>query len=277
MKTETELKELDAWIAEHVMGWELWIAAPDCPVYMMETLEPFQGTVTGAEGRMRRAFWGGVGTTFRGGAVDNLERAAMGKGHGNNNEPFDLESACYLKPIFKAYDEARRDRKRLFLVVFAGVKTMKSFVQEVCACDHVCNARGDVALFFFSGETAGTGSTTRIMDYFNGVPRFAAKIETLRSRFDDTMGAVKFPDKTLFILAANMGNTQQKNLAFVGLQDAFLTGTTGMIKEMQARTTQYAKECVIFLESQGGEKGDDFDRAYEDTNQQELHVTLPGV
>jgi hypothetical protein len=33
MKTETELKELDAWIAEHVMGWELWIAAPDCPVY----------------------------------------------------------------------------------------------------------------------------------------------------------------------------------------------------------------------------------------------------
>jgi hypothetical protein len=199
----------------------------------------------------------------------------MGKGHGNNNEPFDIETACYLKPIFAAYDQARRNRQRLFLVVFAGVKTMKSFAQEVCAADHVCNARGDAALFFFSGETADTGSTTRIMDYFKVIPRFAARLEQLRSRFDDTMGAVKFPDKTLFLLAANMGNTQQKNLAFVGLQDAFLTGTTGMIKEMEARTTQYAKECIIFLESQGGEKGDDFDMAYGRTDQRELYVKCP--
>jgi hypothetical protein len=31
--TETELRAKDAFCATHVMGWELWIPDPDCPVY----------------------------------------------------------------------------------------------------------------------------------------------------------------------------------------------------------------------------------------------------
>lgn len=212
---------------------------------------------------------------FRGGAVENLGNAPMGKGHGNQGQPFDLDTACYLKPIYAAYDHARRTDSRLKLVLKAGVKTVKSFTGEVCAAEHVCHARGDAAIFFATGETADVGATTRILDFFRGIPAFQRKLETMTSRFDDTKGALKFPDKTLFILAANMSNTQQKNLAFVLLQDAFLTEATGMIEEMLARTTQYEKEAVIFIESQGGEKGFDFDRHYDDTNQQELHVVCP--
>lgn len=211
---------------------------------------------------------------FRGGAVDNLEKAPMGKGHGNNGQPFDINTACYLKPIFAAYDDAVKNRRRLFMVIKSGVKTMKSFALEVCAAEHVCNRSGDAAIFFGS-ETAAEGTaTTRILDFFKRVPRFKRKLELLR-RHDETIGAVRFPDKTLFIQSANLGNTQQKNLAFVGLQDAFVTTSSGMIDEMLARTTQYEREAIIILESQGGEKGFDFDRKYEDTNQQELHVRCP--
>ena len=212
---------------------------------------------------------------FRGGAVDNLERAPMGKGHGNAGQPFDIETACYLKPIFAAYDEARRNGTRLFLVLKAGVKTVKSFTGEVCAAEHVCNGSGDAAIFFGSESAAESTSSTRILDFYRTIPRFAAKLLTVRSRFDETMGAVKFPDKTLFILSANLGNTQQKNLEFVLLQDAFVTGASGMIEEMIARTTQYEKTCAIILESQGGERGFDFDRKYDETNQKELHVNCP--
>jgi hypothetical protein len=212
---------------------------------------------------------------FRGGAVENRGGAPMGKGHGNEGKPFDIETACYLKPIFADYDRARREGRRLKLVLFAGVKTIKSFTGEVCAAEHVCHGRGDVALFFTTGETADVGATTRILDDWRGIPNFARKLETITSRFDDTKGALKFPDKTVFILAANLSNTQQKNLAMVMLQDAFLTERTGVIYEMLARTTQYEKEAIIFLESQGGEKDDDFDRQWQETNQQELHVRCP--
>lgn len=212
---------------------------------------------------------------FRGGAVDNLERTPMGKGHGNAGQPFDIETACYLKPIFSEYDAARRNGRRLFLVLKAGVKTVKSFTGEVCAAEHVCHASGDFAIFFATGETADVGATTRILDFFRGIPAFARKLAGIQSRFDDTKGALKFPDKTLFLLAANMSNTQQKNLGGLLFQDAFLSEATGMITEMVARTTQYQKEAIIFLESQGGEKGHDFDEAYEKTDQRELHVNCP--
>ena len=222
------------------------------------------------------AFLDGYGQArFRGGVLGTIRTAPMGKGHGNDGRPFDVSTACYLKPVYARYDEARRNGTALELVLKAGVKTLKSFLGETCAGDHVCHASGDAAIFFATGETAEVGATTRILEYLKGIRHFQEKMATMTSRFDETNGAFKFPDKTLFILAANMSNTQQKNLAFVLLQDAFLTEGTGMIEEMIARTTQYKKEAIVILESQGGEKGYDFDRHYDGTDEGELHVLCP--
>ena len=53
---------------------------------------------------------------FRGGCLENLGGAPMGKGHNNDGKPFDVETACYLKPIFSAYDKAvRRGQRRSWL------------------------------------------------------------------------------------------------------------------------------------------------------------------
>ena len=216
----------------------------------------------------------GIARSFRGGCLENLGGARMGKGHNNENRPFDIETACYLKPLFAAYNQAVKKRTRLFMVVMAGVKTVKSFSLEVCAADHVCNRNGDTAIYFGSGDVADDQSTTRILDYFKRIPHFQRKMETVKRRFDDTQGAIKFPDKTLRILSANIPNTQGLNLGFAGLCDAFVTANTGMIDQMIARTTQYG-DAIVFLESQGGEKKFDFDRHYENTNQGELHVLCP--
>lgn len=211
---------------------------------------------------------------FRGGCLENLGDAPMGKGHNNEGKPFDVETACYLKPIFAAYDEAVRHVWRRKFVLKAGVKTMKSFTLEICAGDHCCHRNGDTAIYFGSGDVADDQSSTRIIDYYRGIPAFRAKVATLRSRFDETMGAMKFPDKTLRILPANLSNTQGLNLGFAGLCDAFVTEKSGMIDQLIARTTQYA-DAIVFLESQGGETAFDFDRHYEDTDQRELHVICP--
>ena len=220
-----------------------------------------------------------VGRTFTGGALENRGDAPMGKGHDNDKQPFDIETACYLKPVFEAYDKAVKNGIRTEIVLLAGVKTMKSFALEICCADHVCNRNGDAGLFFGSGDVADTVSTTRIMADYHGIRRFAQKLKSIpneagMARFKITNGAVKFPDKTFFLLPANLNELQQKNLGFAGMQDAFVTGATGVIEEMIARTTQY-RDAIVFLESQGGETNFDHDRHYKNTNQGELHVICP--
>lgn len=212
---------------------------------------------------------------FRGGMLENVKGTPMGKGHNNDDQPFDIETACYLKPIARAYDEAIQNGRRLKLLTKGGVKTLKSYMCEIAALDHINNRSGDVALYFGTEKSGDTAATTRIWDHFNLNTRFANKLATLTSRFEKTIGGVKFPDKSLLILPANLSNTQQLNLAFVGLQDAFLTGKSGMIKQMLERQTQYSENAITFLESQGGEKGYDFDDEYDKTDQGELHVLCP--
>ncbi|MDE2019839.1 MAG: zf-TFIIB domain-containing protein [Patescibacteria group bacterium] len=220
-----------------------------------------------------------IGRTFMGGALENRGDAPMGKGHDNAGKPFDIETARYLKPVFAAYDSAVRSRTRAEIVLLAGVKTLKSFALEICAADHICNRNGDTAIFFGSGDVADTVSTTRVMADMFGYERIQKKLRTIsnvagKARFQLTNGAIKFPDKTFFLLPANLNTLQQKNLGFAGMQDAFVTGATGVIEEMIARTTQY-RDAIVFLESQGGETGFDFDRHYLNTNQGELHVICP--
>jgi len=239
-------------------------------------MTPDNQTIAGEHAaiHVQRALWRGITRSFRGGCLENLGGAKMGKGHNNDNQQFDVDTANYLKPVFAAYNNAARKGTRLFLVVMAGVKTVKSFSLEVCAADHVCHRNGDTAIYFGSGDVADDQSTTRILDYFKRIPNFQRKMETVVRRFDDTNGAIKFPDKTLRILAANIANTQGLNLGFAGLCDAFVTADSGMIDQMIARTTQYG-DAIVFLESQGGEKKFDFDRHYQNTNQSELHVNCP--
>ncbi len=212
-----------------------------------------------------------VGKSFYGGCIANLGGATMGKGHNNDGLAFDIDTANYLKPVFAAFDNPKIRK----IVIKAGVKTVKSFAAEIMAAHHTCHGNGDVAIYFGSGDVADDQSTTRIIDYYRGIPSFKKKLATIFNRFDITNGAIKFPDKTLRILPANLANTQGLNLGCFVVCDAFITGTTGMIDQAIARTTQYAEDKKIILESQGGEEGFDFDRHYEDTNQGELHVACP--
>ena len=220
-----------------------------------------------------------MGHSFYGGCVANLGNAPMGKGHGNDGLPFNPDTAHYLKPVFAAYDNPATRK----IVIMAGVKTVKSFSAEIMAAHYTCHGNGDVAIYFGSGDVADDQATTRIFDYYRGIPSFRRKLATIgtggSSRFQITNGAIKFPDKTLRILPANLSNTQGLNLGCVVVCDAFITGTTGMIDQAIARTTQYPDDKKVIIESQGGERGDDFifdfDRHYEDTNQQELHVKCP--
>lgn len=208
---------------------------------------------------------------FRGGIAENCKDAPMGKGFANDGKPFDLSTACYLKPPLEAMqlDATRKE------VVKAGVKTMKSFLGEMMLGYYAAYGRGDCSIYFGTEEMGEDQATTRILDYLWGIPSMAKKRETITGQWDETMKAIKFPDKTVRISPANLMWVQDLNLEFVAVRDAHVTKNSGMIDQIIARTTQYPNTKKIYIESQGGENGFDFDRHYDDTDQGELHVKCP--
>lgn len=220
---------------------------------------------------LRRKGFSGVGETFWGTILDNIKDAPMGKGHGNDGKPFDIETACYLRPVFEGI-QRQSTRK---VVIKAGVKTLKTFTVEAAAGYYVPHGIGDATMYFGTGDAADDHATTRLLAYLKGIPSFAEKLKTLADRFSDTYNAIKFPDKTFRICPANLTWTQNVNLCFVGICDAFLTAKSGMIDHAWDRTTQYPNDKKFIVESQGGEEGFDFDRHYDDTDQGELHVKCP--
>ena len=225
--------------------------------------------------KLLREIFAAQGKSFRGSVLDFIKDAPMVKGHGNDGKPFDIETACYLKPVFAEYDKARANGTRLLLMMLAGIKTVKSFTAEAMSAEHVCNGAGDFAIYFKTEDAKDMGSTTRIMDYMKGIPLFSKKLETVGNRFGDTKGAIKCPDKTFFLMGANLPNTAQKNLGGLALQDGYLLEKNGMLSLMLGRTTQYHDEAIIILESQGGETGFDFDNKWIETDQREIYVQCP--
>ncbi len=74
--------------------------------------------------------------------------APMGKGHGNDGRPFDIETACYLKPVLLGI---QRESTRK-CVIKAGVKTMKTFCVEMAAAYYTAYGAGDATLYLGTGD-----------------------------------------------------------------------------------------------------------------------------
>src|ERR1017187_757262 len=218
------------------------------------TFSPKGGDGVGLSARGLRRFREAIAEpAFRGGIAENCRLAPMGKGFANDGKPFDIETACYLKPVLAAM-ELDGTRK---VVVKAGVKTMKSFIGEMMLGFYCSYGHGDCSIYFGTEEMGEDQATARILSYLWGIPSMAKKRETITGQWDETMKAIKFPDKTLRISPANLMWVQELNLEFVAVRDAHVTKNSGMIDQIIARTTQYPNTKKIYIESQGGEIGFD--------------------
>jgi len=215
--------------------------------------------------------FGARGRTFRGEIYDFVATAPMGKGHGNAGKPFDIASANYLREPFQAI-RASGTRK---VVIKAGVKTMKTFLIE-CAMAYYCaHGDGDIGFYLADEASAKDHARSRFWDWFWNIEELARMRQTVTNRHDETITEVYFPGKTFRVWPLNEGATQNINLFMVALTDAFLAGSTGLIEQMIARTTQYKNIRKILIESQGGVDDDDFDLQWKDTDQRLLQVDCP--
>lgn len=213
---------------------------------------------------------------FRGEIWENAAGIPMGRGYSNDNQPFDINTACYLKEPMRAVKNPAVN----VVVCQAAVQTLKTFgmIDEPTAY-FVEHETGDLIVYLPEAAAATDHMRGRLGPRLKSIPGLQRIIEETMSkdRFDITTTEFYLPGKILRVWPLNLTSTQRNSVRFVLISDAFMSGKTGMIAQAKARTTQFqrTKEHKIIIESQGGEEGDDFDTEWKATNMGMLHVKCP--
>lgn len=218
---------------------------------------------------------------FRGEIWEFFSGTPMGRGFANEGQPFDIETANYLR------EPIREIRVRPFgkFVFLAAVQMMKTHATiEQPAGFFICNDPGDMTIYFSGDESALDQSKARFKPFLSGNPEIAKIMAATRAagpegRYAITTDEFYLPGMVLRIWPLNESSTQRITLRYVFISDAFLSKRTGLIQQAIARTTQHdtvrIRDYKIVLESQGSEEDDDFDKQWQSTDQRRLHVVCP--
>jgi hypothetical protein len=224
------------------------------------------------DAQLEQESFAAIGKTFRGEIWEDDAEVPMNKGYSNEGKPFDINTACYLKPVFRAI---KNPNVRKF-VAKAAVQTLKTFATvEKSASYFIKHDPGDMAIYDCDQESALDHAKSRLMPLLHSVPGIAGQIAEAENRHDITTTEFYLPGMTLRVWPLNLSSTQRITLKYVFISDAFQTKRTGMIEQAIARTTQHPKDKKIIIESQGSEEGDDFDQQWKSTDQATLHVICP--
>lgn len=218
---------------------------------------------------------------FRGEIWEFYEDVPMGRGFANQGQPFDIDSAWYLKPVMAAI----RSRPYGKYIIQSAVQMLKTNgTIEQPAGYFIVNDPGDMVIYLLGDDSAFDQAKARLMPFIKALPDIARIIEDVTSasssgRFDITTAEFYLPGMVLRIWPLNETTTQRLTLRYVFISDAFLSKKTGLLQQAIARTTQHntskARDYKIVIESQGGEAGDDFDQEWKTTDMRLLTVVCP--
>jgi hypothetical protein len=228
-------------------------------------------TETDIDFKQVAAAFSSIGKPFRGEIWEFAPDVPMGKGYGNDNKPFDIETACYLKPVYRAILNPNVRKA----VIKAAVQTLKTYLTERCTAYLIVNEPGEMVVYDCDEKAAKDHCKSRLMPFLRSIPSIKKEIEEIENHHDITTTEFYLPGMTLRAWPLNESSTQRITLRYVMIHDAFLSKSTGMIANAIARTTQHPNDKKIIIESQGSDEGDDFDREFNSTDQGYLHVKCP--
>lgn len=222
--------------------------------------------------KLQREGFAAIGATFRGEIWEDDAEVPMVNGYSNEGKPFDISTACYLRPVFQAIKNPKYRKG----VIQAAVQTLKTFATvERTASYLIKHDPGDMAIYDCDQDAANDHAKSRLMPLLHSVPGIAGQVAEVENRHDITTTEFYLPGMTLRVWPLNESSTQRITLRYVLISDAFLSKKTGLIENAIARTTQHPNDKKIIIESQGSDEGDDFDLQFKSTDMRMLHVKCP--
>lgn len=212
-----------------------------------------------------------IGRSFRKEIWQDNEDLPMTRGYSNEGKPFDINTALYMREPWRTVKNPSV-RKNVWK---AGVQALKTYGAEKAAAYFIAHDPGEMAIYDATEEMARDHCKSRLMPMLRAVPGISDQIAEVQSRHDISTTEFYLPGMTLRVWPLNLSSTQRITLRYVIIHDAFLSGSTGMIDQAIARTTQHPTDKVVIIESQGSDEQDDFDRHWKTTDMRELHVKCP--
>jgi hypothetical protein len=218
---------------------------------------------------------------FRGTIPEFLKDVPMGRGYANIGPggrpmPFDIETACYTKPVFAAI----QDPNIPVVACQAAVQMLKTFICcEASPAYFIANDPGDTTIYIGGDDSSRDQARSRILPYWWSIPEVEKLFASARAedRFDIATQEFYLPAQTYRIWGLNESTTARITLRRVIGSDLYLSKSSGLWLQAMARVTQYkaTHNTKIIGESQGGEEGDDADKFFKTTDMGFLSVKCP--
>jgi hypothetical protein len=202
------------------------------------------------------------GEIYEFGANLNLQNGYAIKGQ------FDVSRSKYLIAPF----ESLKDRRIRQIILLKAVQTGGSLVSEIWALYSMLHDPGELLWLFQDDDFQAKFTQERLMPLLRGTPE-------LRALLDDAdrvkLDTILFKHMAMVMGGLNEGNVQGLSRQKVIIDEAWLAGNNGLIRQAKARATAYPHTKKILIVSQAGIEGDDLDLEWKQSDQREWNWQCP--
>lgn len=184
--------------------------------------------------------------------------------------PFRVSESKYLIEPFKAlHNPAIRQ-----VIGLAAVQTGKSLLADLWVPYIIEHDPGPTLWLMQDDDFIIKFQADRFMPIMRNTPSLRPWIEAA-GRFGIKKDHLVFPHMSVVMGGLNPGNVQGSSRRYVIIDEAWLAGNDGLIRQAKARTTAFAYNKKILIISQAGIEGDDLDLEWQQSDKREWNWQCP--
>lgn len=183
---------------------------------------------------------------------------------------FDVSRSKYLIQPFKAL----RNYKVRQVVILKAVQTGGSLLADLWVPYIIEHAPGDLLWLLQDDRFAVTYMAERFMPLLKGATTMRPWLESA-GKYGVQRNALLFPHMSVMIGGLNEGNVQSLSKRYVIIDECWMAGSNGLIRQAKERTTAYPHTRKILLISQAGIEGDDLDLEWKSSLMREWQWQCP--
>lgn len=183
---------------------------------------------------------------------------------------FDVSRSKYLMAPFRAV----RDRRVRQVVILKAVQTGGSLIADISVPYFIEHDPGDLLWLFQDDKFAVTYMDERFMPLLKRTTSLRPWIDAAGRR-GVQKDALLLPHMSVMIGGLNEGNVQSLSKRYVIIDECWLAGSNGLIRQAKDRTTAFPYTSKVLLISQAGVEGDDLDLEWNSSSMSEWQWCCP--
>lgn len=184
---------------------------------------------------------------------------------------FDVSRSKYLIEPFKAI----RNKRLRVVVILKAVQTGGSLLADITVPYWIEHDPGDTLWLLQDDRFADTYMSARFLPLLERT-KSIAKWVNAAGRFAVKKDELLLPHMSVMMGGLNEGNVQSFSRKNVIIDEAWMGGSNGLIRQAKERAAAYPHTSKVLIISQAGTEGDDLDLEYGASDKREWQWQCPG-